>query len=343
MKKQKQVELDYTTLGFSYTMTPYNVRCHYKDGKWGRLQITDDKNVSMHIASTALHYGQQCFEGLKAQRGVDGKVRVFRVEDNARRMMDSADYLEMAQPPVELFCEAVTEAVRYNIEFVPPYNSGGSLYIRPVLFGVGPIVGIRPSNEYLLIVFVTPVGQYFRNDSFGIDVMVDRRHDRSGSHGTGHIKAGGNYASSLKSGVETYAKGYNSAIYLDPKEHRYIDECGAANFFGIKNNTYVTPISSSILPSITNITLMQLAEDMGMKVERRQIDVVEEVDSFDEVGACGTAAVIAPIMSIYDPEYDLKHIFKGAGPVIKELVRRYKAIQLGEAEDIHGWNTIIEE
>ncbi len=335
--------LNYKTLGFSYTQTPYNIRIHYSNGAWGVPMVSDDPNVNIHIASTALHYGQQAFEGLKAQCGADGKVRIFRVDENGKRLQRSAEYLEMAIPPLDMFCDAVKEVVRLNLKWVPPYGSGGSLYIRPVLFGVGATVGVRPSAEYLLIIFVTPVGQYFRNDATGIDTVVDRKHDRSGGFGTGHIKAGGNYASSLKSGVKAHADGYDSVIYLDPVEHKYIDECGAANFFGIKNNTYVTPISSSILPSITNMTLQQIAKDLGMNVECRKIDLNEEVGTFEEVGACGTAAIIAPVMSIVDVENDKKYTFKGMGDNMKALYERYRAIQLGEAEDTHNWNTIVEE
>ncbi len=340
---KKPEELDYSTLGFSYTETPYNVRCHYRDGKWGEIEVTDDLNVSMHIASTALHYGQQAFEGLKARRGADGKVRIFRLEENAKRMQQSADYLEMAAPSIELFSEAVKTVVSRNIEFVAPYGVDGSLYIRPVLFGVGATVGIRPSDEYMLVVFVTPVGQYFaKGKAPGLNIMVDREHDRSGAHGTGHIKAGGNYASSLKSGVEAYAKGYNSVLYLDPTEHRYIDECGAANFFAIKNNTYITPVSSSILQSITNMSLQDIARDLGLEVERRQVDFKGEIESFEEIGACGTAAVIAQINSIYDPQDDKTYNFEGS-ETIKRLLERYHAIQVGAVEDIHNWMTVIEE
>ncbi len=338
----KPTELDYATLGFSYTETPYNVRCHYREGSWGRLQISDDPYLPIHIASTALHYGQQAFEGLKAFRGKDGKVRIFRMDENARRLQRSAAYLEMAVPPMELFCSAVTEAVKNNIDYVPPYGSGGSLYIRPVLFGVGPTVGVRPSANYMLIVFVTPVGHYFRNGTRGIDVMVDRHHDRSGAFGTGAVKAGGNYASSLKSGIEAHKKGYDSVLYLDPTEHKYVDECGAANFFGIKNNTYVTPVSSSILPSITNMTLMTIAQDLGINVECRKIDFEGEIESFEECGACGTAAVIAPISSIYDPDNERHFTFKTIGDVTKLLYNTYHGIQSGELEDKHGWNTIVE-
>ncbi len=338
---KKLQELDLSTLGFSYTQTPYNVRVHYDGNKWGEIEVSQDTDVKMHIASTALHYGQQVFEGLKVSKGVDGKIRLFRVEDNARRMQDSAAYLEMVAPSAELFVEAVRKVVELNADYVPDYGSDGTLYVRPVLFGVGATVGIRPSLEYMLVIFVTPVGRYFRNDAVGIDTLVDRKHDRSGAYGTGHIKAGGNYASSLKSGAEAHAKGYHSVIYLDPIEHRYIDECGAANFFAIQGKKYITPVSTSILPSITNLTLQQIAEDMGYEVERRRIDFVEEIESFDEVGACGTAAVIAPILSIYDPESDKSYKFDGPGPVATELLRRYRAIQLGEEADNHNWNLVV--
>ncbi len=338
---KNNTELDYSTLGFTYVKTPYNLRCHYKNGAWGEVTVSEDENISIHIASTALHYGQQAFEGLKAVMGADGKARIFRVADNAKRMQNSAKYLEMAVPPIELFCDMVERAVKLNVDFVPPYGSGGTLYIRPVLFGVGATVGVKPSEEFLLVVFVTPVGRYFKNDSVGINTLVDREHDRSGSKGTGHVKAGGNYASAMQSTKIAHEKGYNSAIYLDPIEHRYIDECGTTNFFGIKNNTYVTPISGSILPSITNMTLQQLAQDMGMKVEQRKIDFLEEITTFDEVGGCGTAAVVAPISSIFDPESNRTYTFDTPGEITSKLRDQYKAIQCGDAEDTHGWNTVL--
>lgn len=339
---KKPHELDFASLGFGYTRTPYNVRVHYSDGKWGKIQLSDDENVSIHIASTTLHYGQQAFEGLKAMRGKDGKLRIFRIEENAARLQRSSDYLRMARVPTDLFSEAVIEAVKSNIEYVPPFETGGSLYIRPVLFGVGANVGIRPASEYLLIIFVTPVGSYFKGGMCGINVMIDRNHDRSGAHGTGHVKAGGNYASSLKSGVEVHDKGYDSALYLDPTEHKYIDECGAANFFGIKNNTYVTPSSSSILPSITNMTLQQIAADLGLKVERRPINFIDEIGTFQECGACGTAAVITPIASVFDPESNKKYEFKTVGSATQRLYDTYRGIQLGTVEDKYGWNTVVE-
>lgn len=339
---KKPSEIDFAALPFGYLQTPFNIRCHYKDGAWGKIEKHSDDNVSIHIASTALHYGQQAFEGLKAFRGADGKIRVFRIAQNGERLQRSADYLQMAVPSIELFTDMVVDAVKANIDYVPPFESGGSLYIRPVLFGVGANMGVRPAPEYLLIVFVSPVGSYFKGGMKGIKVMIDRHHDRAGAHGTGHVKAGGNYASSMLSGVLAHDKGYDSALYLDPTEHKYVDEAGAANFFGIKNNTYVTPFSHSILPSITNMTLQQLAADMGMKVEKREIEFAKEIATFEEVGACGTAAVMTPIAQIDDPDTGKSYSFKTIGPVTQKLYDTYRAIQLGSVPDTHKWNTIIE-
>lgn len=342
---QKPENIDFTKIGFDYIQTPYNVRCHYKNGQWGELETSTDSHISIHVASTGLHYGQQAFEGLKAIRGVDGQVRVFRMDQNAKRLQRSAEYLMMAVPPVELFERAVTEAVSLNIHYVPPYGSGATLYIRPVLFGVGATVGVKPAAEYMLVVFVTPVGSYFKGGVQGINIMVDRQHDRAGVHGTGHVKAGGNYASSLLSGQLAHDRGYNNALYLDPVEHRYIEECGATNFFAIGDGAYVTPESSSILPSITNLTLQTLAqEELGLRVERRRIDFSAEIEGFQERGACGSAAVIAPIFSIFDPENDKKYNFgTEVGPVIKTLTTRYHEIQRGITPDPYNWTTIIPE
>lgn len=340
----KPSEIDFNKIGFSYMKTPYNIRCHYSNGEWGEIQVSDDEYYPIHISSTALHYGQQAFEGLKAIRGVDGKVRIFRLEENAKRMQRSAEMLMMAAPPVDLFCEAVIKVVEKNIDYVPSCTTNGSLYIRPVLFGVGPVIGVSPAQEYMLIVFVTPVGGYFVNGKVGVTMMLDRHHDRAGHYGTGSVKAGGNYASSLKSGVEAHKKGYDGVIYLDPLEHKYIDECGAANFYGIKGNKYVTPHSNSILPSITNKSLMQIAEDyLGLEVERRDIDFQEEIAGFEECGAIGTAAVIAPIELVYDPDNDKTYNFVPNGKHTKELVKIYYGIKNGEIEDKYNWNTIVGE
>lgn len=338
---KKPEELDFANLPFAYLQTPFNIRCHFKDGAWGKIEKCADENISIHIASTTLHYGQQAFEGLKAFRGVDGKVRIFRIEENGKRLQRSADYLKMARPSLELFTTMVIDAVKANIDYVPPFESGGSLYIRPVLFGVGANMGVRPAPEYMLVVFVSPVGSYFKGGMRGIKVLIDRHHDRAGAHGTGHVKAGGNYASSMLSGVEVHQKGYDSALYLDPTEHKYVDEAGAANFFGIKNNTYITPASTSILPSITNMSLQQLASDIGLKVEKRPIEFSTEIGTFEEVGACGTAAVITPIAQIDDPDTGKSYSYKTIGAVTQKLYDTYRAIQLGKAEDTHKWNTIL--
>lgn len=332
--------LDWGNLGFGYMKTDYNVRCYFRDGAWGELAVTDDENISMHMAATCLHYGQEAFEGLKAFRGVDGTIRLFRVADNAKRMITSGDYLRMAAPSVELFTEAVIKAVKANERFVPPYGTGASLYIRPLLIGTGAQVGVKAANEYLFIVFVTPVGPYYKTGFNPINVIVDRDHDRAAPLGTGHIKAGGNYGASLISGEEAHKKGYPSVLYLDAKEKKYIDECGAANFFAIRNGSYITPKSHSVLPSITNMSLQQIAADMGLKVECRAVEF-DELDSFEEAASCGTAAVISPVGSIYDPVTGTTVTYNNgkSGEYCTKLYETLRAIQLGEQEDKYGWIT----
>ena len=225
--------LDWKNLSFGYIRTDFNIRSYFRDGAWTKPELTSDETVTMHMAATALHYGQEAFEGQKAFRGADGKIRIFRIDENAKRLRASADYLKMAMPPVELFTDMVRQVVRANERFVPPYGTGASLYIRPVLFGTGPQVGVKPASEYLLIVFVTPVGPYYKEGFNPIRVIIDRDHDRAAPLGTGHIKAGGNYGASLTSAEIGHEKGYPSVLYLDAKEKKHIDECGAANFFAI--------------------------------------------------------------------------------------------------------------
>ncbi len=336
--------IDWGSLSFSYMKTDYNVRCYYRDGKWGELEVHSSEQVSIHMAATGLHYGQEAFEGLKAFKGKDGKVRMFRVEENAKRMYNSAVGTMMAPVPEELFVNAVKKAVELNKRFIPPYESGASLYIRPLLFGSGGKVGVAPTDEYLFLIFVTPVGPYFKAGFKPVKMMISRAYDRAAPHGTGHIKVGGNYAASLRAGEDAHDKGYSTAIFLDSKEKKYIDECGPANFFGIKDNTYVTPESSSILPSITNKSLFQLAQDMGMKAERRPV-ALEELDSFEEAGACGTAAVISPIGQIDDPETGKSFVFSKdgePGPVSVKLYNKLRAIQYGDEPDPYGWVTVLE-
>ena len=336
--------LDWGKFSFGYSKTDYNVRCYYKDGKWSAPEVSDSEMLNIHMASTCLHYGQEAFEGMKAFRGKDGKIRLFRCEENAKRMLSSAEYVMMQAPSIELFEEAVVKAIELNKEYVPPYESGASLYIRPLLIGVGPQMGVAPAKEYIFVVFVAPVGPYFKAGFKPTKVMLERRYDRAAPNGTGHIKVGGNYAAGMRSGEVAHQKGYSTAIFLDSKEKKYIDECGPANFFGIKDNTYITPKSTSILPSITNKSLMQLAEDMGIKVERRPIPE-EELETFEEAGACGTAAVISPIQRIDDLENGKSYVISKdgkPGPICTKLYNKLRGIQYGDEPDTYGWISIIE-
>ena len=336
-------QMDWSNLGFGYMKTDFNIRCTYKNGAWGDLEVHDSEYMTLHMAATALHYGQESFEGLKAFRGKDGKIRIFRMRDNALRMQDSSEGTVMAKVPVEKFEEAVVKAVKLNERFVPPYESGASLYIRPVLFGSGPQVGVKPADEYMFIVFVTPVGPYFKGGFQTTPFVIMRQYDRSAPLGMGKYKVGGNYAASLVAGQHAHELGYSNVFYLDAKEKKYIDECGAANFFGIKNNTYITPESTSILPSITNKSLMVLAEEMGMKVERRHIPV-EELSTFEEAGACGTAAVISPIERIDDFDEKVSYTFSHDGKpgvISTKLYQKLRGIQYGDEPDTHNWITVL--
>lgn len=337
-------ELDWANLPFGYMKTDYNVRIYYRNGQWGELEVCSEETIPMHMAATCLHYGQEGFEGLKAFCGKDGKIRIFRLEENAARLQSTSRGLLMAELPTELFKEAILKVVKLNKRFVPPYESGASLYIRPLLIGTGAQVGVHPANEYLFVVFVTPVGPYFKGGFSTNPYAIVREYDRSAPLGTGVYKVGGNYAASLLANKKAHDMGYASEFYLDAKEKKYIDECGAANFFGIKDNTYITPKSTSILPSITNKSLMQLAEDMGMKVERRPVPE-EELLTFEEAGACGTAAVISPIERIDDVEKDISYVIAKdgkPGPICTKLYNKLRAIQYGDEPDTHGWVTIVE-
>jgi branched-chain amino acid aminotransferase len=336
-------EIDWKNLPFGYTRTDHNVRCYFKNGKWSELEISSSEFISLHMAATSLHYGQEAFEGLKAYMGKDGKIRIFRWKDNSQRLASSARGISMAVVPDEIFHQAIIKAIMLNKRFVPPYGTGATLYIRPVLFGSGAEVGVKAAKEYCFVVFVAPVGPYFKEGFKPVDMMICRGYDRAAPLGTGNIKVGGNYAASLISLEKGHEKGFASVIYLDAREKKYIDECGPANFFAIKGNSYITPDSSSILPSITNKSLMTLAGDMGMKVERRPM-LVDELADFDETGACGTAAVITPIRKIVDP--DINRVFEyckdgNPGPVSTILFNKLTAIQFGDEPDTHGWIEIV--
>lgn len=334
--------IDWKNLNFGYSKTDYNVRCWFKNGKWGELEVSDSEILNIHMAATSLHYGQEAFEGLKAFRGKDGKIRVFRMIENARRMQRSAAGVMMAEVPEMLFTDAVKKAVLLNERFVPPFESGASLYIRPLLIGTGAQIGVKPADEYLFMIFVMPVGPYFKEGFKPTDLVIYREYDRAAPLGTGKIKVGGNYAASLVSGNRAHSNGFSAVLYLDAKEKKYLDECGPANFFGIKGNKYITPKSSSILPSITNMSLRELARDMGLEVEVRPIPV-EELAEFDEIGACGTAAVISPIKRVYDADLDKEYLYgTEPGKISLRLFEMLRGIQYGTEADNYGWTDIIE-
>ena len=331
-------ELDWNNLTFGYLPTDYNVRCYYRNGKWGEIEVSSSDTINMHMAATALHYGQEIFEGLKAFRGKDGKIRIFRLEENAKRIADSAKGIRMAQIPEELFREMVIKCVQLNARFVPPYGTGASLYIRPLEIGMTARIGVKPADEYLFIVMVSPVGPYFKEGFKPTNICIMREFDRVAPRGTGRWKVGGNYAASLEAGERAHELGYSSVLYLDPKEKKYLDECGPANFFAIKDGKYITPASDSILPSITNKSLQQIAKDMGMEVENRHI-TVDELNDIQEAAACGTAAVASPVAEIDDLDTGDKYVVSkdgNAGPVVTELYTRLRGIQYGELPDIHN-------
>jgi len=337
-------QLNWKCLPFGYIKTDYNVRCRYRDGKWGDLEVSSSEYIDVHIAATGLHYGQEAFEGMKAYMGRDGKVRVFRWDENAKRMILSAGGVKMTPVPEELFREAVFKVINLNKKFVPPYGSGANLYIRPLLFGSGAEVGVKPATEYTFLVFVTPVGPYFREGISPVNMMICRDVDRAAPLGTGIFKVGGNYAASLRALVKAKELGYSSTIFLDAREKKYIDECGPANFFGIKDNTYITPKSESILNSITNKSLIEVAGSLGIRAERRRVPV-EELSSFTEAGACGTAAVISPIGKIVDPDKNMIYEYckdGKPGEVTMKLYNKLVGIQNGDVEDEFGWMTVVE-
>lgn len=337
-------ELDWSNIGFGYIPTDYNVRCYYKDGKWGEIEVSSSDIINIHMAATALHYGQEIFEGLKAFRGKDGKIRIFRVNENAERIRQSAEGIKMAPVPVELFEEMVKKVVKLNERFIPPYGTGASLYIRPIELGMTANIGVKPAKDYMFMIMVSPVGPYFKEGFKPTNICIMREFDRVAPKGTGRWKVGGNYAASLEAGERAHSLGYSAVLYLDPKEKKYLDECGPANFFAIKDGKYITPASESILPSITNKSLQQIAKDFGIEVECRHIPI-EELSEIQEAAACGTAAVASPVAEIDDLDTGIKYVVAKdgkPGPITTKLYNQLRAIQLGEVEDTHGWNTILD-
>jgi len=339
----ERANLDFANLPFAYQKTDANIRYWFRDGKWSAGELTADEHIPIHIAATCLHYGQEIFEGLKVYERPDGRVQTFRQIENARRAQRSARKLFMQPVPEELFREAVHRVVRANRRFVPPYGSGANLYVRPLLLGISAEVGVKPSHDYLFLVLVTPVGPYYKGGLTPVRLIVEEQIDRAAPGGVGDAKCGGNYAAGMRATLPVKEKGYAEVLYLDCREKKYLDESGSSNFYAIIGKTFATPASPSILPSITNMSVQQIAKDMDVKVEQRQVSV-DEVSTFNEAGCLGTAAVITPVESITYRGKDYVFAKDGkAGPITTELYKRLTAIQWGEAEDPYGWTEIISE
>ena len=336
MEKQN---IDWGNIGFGYMQTRERYVSNYKDGKWDAGEMTTDDTVTISECAGTLQYAQTCFEGLKAYTTEDGRIVTFRPDLNAERMLDTTARLEMPGFPKERFIEAVEKVVAANADFVPPYGSGATLYLRPYMFATGPVIGVKPSDEYQFRLFATPVGPYFKGGAKPITIRVCD-FDRAAPHGTGHVKAGLNYAMSLHAIVDAHNKGYDENMYLDAATRKNVEETGGANFlFVTKDNTVVTPKSNSILPSITRRSLMYVAEKyLGLKTEERVVPF-EEVKDFAECGLCGTAAVISPVGRIDDhgKEIDFPSGMEKMGPITQKLYETLTGIQMGHIEAPEGW------
>ena len=332
-------DIDWGNLGFAYMPTDKRFVANYKDGAWDEGMLSDDPMISMSECACVLQYAQTCFEGIKAYTTEDGRIVTFRPDLNAKRMADSARRLQMPVFPEERFVEAVVETVKANAAYVPPYGSGATLYIRPFMFGIDAIIGVKPATEYQFRIFTTPVGPYFNGGAKPITIRVSDV-DRAAPHGTGDIKAGLNYAMSLYNIVDAHKAGFDENLYLDPGTRTYVEETGGANFvFITKDNKFVTPKSDSILPSVTRRSLMVVAKEyLGMEVEERPV-ALSELSDFAECGLCGTAAVISPVGKIVDhgKEICLPSGMDDMGPVTKKLYDTLTGIQMGRIEAPKGW------
>lgn len=337
-----KVDVDWDNLTFSYRPITKRYVANYKDGKWGKGSLTEDATVTLNECAGILQYCQEVFEGLKAYRTKDGKIVAFRPDLNAERMVDSAKRLEM--PPVSkaMFLEAVDAVAKANEDWIPPYESGGALYLRPYLFATGSVIGVKPADAYQFRLFGTPVGSYFKNGIKPITLTVSD-FDRAAPHGTGHIKAGLNYAMSLHAYIHAHENGFDENMFLDPATRTYVEETGGANFlFVTKDNTVITPKSNSILPSITRRSLMQIAEDLGYKTEQRPVKLAE-LSEFAECGLCGTAAVICPVGKVVDhgKEIAFPSGMQEMGPVLTKLYKTLRGMQLCNIEAPKGWVHVI--
>jgi len=346
LKKVKTVsasakqDLDWKNLGFEYTKTDYRFSAIYEDGVWSEGELVSSEIIQIHEGAPALHYAQQCFEGLKAQTSEDGRVLLFRPELNAQRMGITAERLSMPIVSDELFLHGVMKAVKANQSWIPPYGSGASLYIRPLLIGVGENMGLKPAKRYEFRVMVSPVGPYYKSGGLSVISLAVSDIDRAAPHGTGDVKAGANYPVGLYATRKAKELGANEALYLDSAEHRYLEEAGSANIIIAQaNNKLITPKSDAILPSITRRSIMTIAEqEVGMQVEHRPIDLRAEIDSFLEVAACGTAAVLSPVGKIWlDGGWHSFIEEDQVGPVMQKLYDLLCQLQCGEREDLFNW------
>lgn len=343
MQTIEKANIDWANLGFGYYKTDKRFVSMFKDGKWDEGELIDDENITMNECACVLQYAQTCFEGMKAYETVDGHVVVFRPDLNAERMFNTAQRLEMEPYPQDKFVEAVEKTVKANLKYVPPYGTGASLYIRPYLFGYSPVMGVKPAQDFMFRIFVSPVGPYFKGGSKPITLKVSD-FDRAAPHGTGHVKAGLNYAMSLHAGVTAHKEGYAENLYLDPQTRTKVEETGGANFLFItKDGKVVTPKSSSILPSITRRSLMYVAQHyLGLKVEEREV-YLEELKDFAECGLCGTAAVISPVGKIDDhgKSINFPSGMDAPGEITKKLYDTLTGIQYGKIEAPEGWIRVI--
>lgn len=338
-----KADMDWKNIGFTYRQTEQRYVSDYKNGAWDNGRLTTDANVVLNECAGVLQYAQTVFEGLKAYTTEDGHIVTFRPDLNAKRMVDSAKRLEMPPFPEEQFIEAIEKVVAANADFVPPYGSGATLYIRPYMFGTNPVIGVKPADEYQFRVFVTPVGPYFSGGAKPITIRVCD-YDRAAPHGTGHIKAGLNYAMSLYAIVDAHKQGFDENMYLDSATRTKVEETGGANFIFItRENKLVTPKSDTILPSITRRSLVHVAQEyLGMEVEEREV-LFDEVKDFAECGLCGTAAVISPVGKIVDhgEEICFPSGMEKMGPVTKKLYDTLTGIQMGHFKAPDGWIKVI--
>lgn len=333
------VDIKWEELGFDYMDLPYRWRAYWKDGEWYKGGLETENTIQIAEGAPILHYGQGAFEGLKAFGTKDGGIQIFRPDQNAKRLNASARRLVMPEVPQEDFIHAVKEVIKANADYVPPYGTGASLYLRPTLIGVGDNIGVSAAKEYIFTVFAMPVGPYFKGGMTPTSFTTSE-FDRAAPHGTGAAKVGGNYAGSLQPGIEAKKQGYSDVVYLDPATHTKIEEVGSANFFGIEKETnkFVTPKSPSILPSITKYSLLWLAEHrLGLEVEEGDV-YIDDLDRFSEAGACGTAAVISPVSFITHNGKD-HHFYSETevGPITKRLYDEFVGIQNGDVEAPEGW------